>query len=264
MRYKVLLLVFTVVCASCAQRADINYRIVTGQPLQVMEHFGASDAWSMHVLGKWPEEKQKQIADWLFSTENDANGKPKGIGLSLWRFNLGAGSTEQGDASQIGSPWMRTECFLQPDGSYNWDKQEGQRNFLRLAKERGVNKFLAFLNSPPVYFTQNGLATNTGRDGTLNLKDEHYEDFARFLANVIKGVEKKDGIKFDYLSPFNEPDDWGTRTGSACSIYAGGSSFLHRLCGGTSCVSNTPLTGGRFLLNLSGGSCRAPRRGARG
>ena len=45
MRYKVLLLVFTVVCASCAQRADINYRIVTGQPLQVMEHFGASDAW---------------------------------------------------------------------------------------------------------------------------------------------------------------------------------------------------------------------------
>lgn len=101
---------------------------------------------------------------------------------------------------------MRTECFLQPDGSYNWDKQEGQRNFLRLAKERGVNKFLAFLNSPPVYFTQNGLATNTGRDGTLNLKDEHYEDFARFLVNVIKGVEKKDGIKFDYLSPFNEPD----------------------------------------------------------
>ena len=56
MRYKVLLLAFTVVCASCAQRADINYRIVTEQPLQVMEHFGASDAWSMHVLGKWPEE----------------------------------------------------------------------------------------------------------------------------------------------------------------------------------------------------------------
>ena len=116
-----------VVCASCAQRADINYRIVTGQPLQVMEHFGASDAWSMHVLGKWPEEKQKQIADWLFSTENDANGKPKGIGLSLWRFNLGAGSTEQGDASQIGSPWMRTECFLQPDGSYVKVNRRGRK-----------------------------------------------------------------------------------------------------------------------------------------
>ena len=101
---------------------------------------------------------------------------------------------------------MRTECFLQADGNYNWNKQQGQRNFLRLAKERGVNKFLAFLNSPPVYFTQNGLATNTGRGGTLNLKEEHYKNFARFLANVIKGVEKHDGIKFNYLCPFNEPD----------------------------------------------------------
>ena len=55
MRYKVLLLVFTVVCASCAQRADINYRIVTGQPLQVMEHLGDSDAWSMLFLVNWPE-----------------------------------------------------------------------------------------------------------------------------------------------------------------------------------------------------------------
>ena len=206
MRYKVLLLALVAITTSCSPQADINYRIVAEQPLQVMEHFGASDAWSMHIIGQWPQERQNQVADWLFSTENDANGKPKGIGLSLWRFNVGAGSTEQGEASQIGSPWMRTECFLKPDGSYDWDKQPGQRNFLRLAKERGVSKFLAFLNSPPIYYTQNGLATNTGRDGTLNLKEEHYEDFARFLANMIKGVEKKDGIKFDYLSPFNEPD----------------------------------------------------------
>ena len=206
MKYKVLLLALAAITTSCSPQADINYQIIPEQPQQTMDHFSASDAWSMHIIGKWPQEKQDQVADWLFSTDNDTNGKPKGIGLSLWRFNVGAGSTEQGEASQIDSPWMRTECFLQPDGSYDWDKQQGQRNFLRLAKERGVNKFLAFLNSPPVYFTQNGLATNTGRDGTLNLKAEHYEDFARFLANVIKGVEKKDGIKFDYLSPFNEPD----------------------------------------------------------
>ncbi len=206
MRYKVLLFALAAITTSCTPQADTNYQIIAEQPLQVMEHFGASDAWSMHIIGKWPQERQNQVADWLFSTENDANGKPKGIGLSLWRFNVGAGSTEQGEASQIGSLWMRTECFLQPDGSYDWNKQQGQRNFLRLAKERGVSKFLAFLNSPPVYYTRNGLATNTGRDGTLNLKDEHYEDFARFLATMIKGVEKKDGIKFDYLSPFNEPD----------------------------------------------------------
>ena len=161
MRYKVLLFALAAITTSCTPQADTNYQIIAEQPLQVMEHFGASDAWSMHIIGKWPQERQNQVADWLFSTENDANGKPKGIGLSLWRFNVGAGSTEQGEASQIGSLWMRTECFLQPDGSYDWNKQQGQRNFLRLAKERGVSKFLAFLNSPPVYYTRNGLATNT-------------------------------------------------------------------------------------------------------
>lgn len=206
MKYKTLLFSLFTTASLFAQQPAIHFKIETDKSLQIMEHFGASDCWSMQFIGRWPQEKQNQVADWLFSTENDTNGQPKGIGLSLWRFNVGAGSAEQGEDSRIGSPWTRSECFLQPDGTYNWNKQQGQRNFLRLAKERGVNRFLAFLNSPPVHFTQNGLATNTGREGTLNLKEEHYEDFARFLANVMKGVEENDGIKFDYLCPFNEPD----------------------------------------------------------
>lgn len=80
-------------------------------PEQHIQHFGASDAWSMQFLGLWPEKQQQKIADWLFSMENDAQGKPKGIGLSIWRFNLGAGSEEQGDSSQI-QRGTRTQCFL--------------------------------------------------------------------------------------------------------------------------------------------------------
>ena len=96
-----------------------RYRIETSESHQIMQHFGASDAWTMQYLGLWPQEKQDRIADWLFSMENDADGKPKGIGLSLWRFNLGAGSTEQGEESRISSSWTRTECFLQPYGTYS-------------------------------------------------------------------------------------------------------------------------------------------------
>ena len=103
MKYKVLLLALAAITTSCSPQADINYQIIPEQPQQTMDHFSASDAWSMHIIGKWPQEKQDQVADWLFSNDNDANGKPKGIGLSLWRFNVGAGSTEQGEASQIGS-----------------------------------------------------------------------------------------------------------------------------------------------------------------
>ena len=125
--------------------------------------------------------------------------------MSLWRFNLGAGSAEQGDGSAINRD-TRTECFLQADGSYDWSRQEGQRRFLRMAKERGVPYFLAFLNSPPVYFTQNGLATNTGRGGTLNLRDDCYDDFAQYMATTMRGLEEHDGIHIDYISPVNEPD----------------------------------------------------------
>lgn len=181
---------------------------------QTIDNFGASDGWSMQFIGLWPREKQAKMADWLFSTDNDSKGNPKGIGLSLWRFNIGAGSTEQGKASGIDDVWRRSECFLLPDGTYDWNKQKGQRNFMQLARQRGVDQFLGFILSAPVYWTQNGLATNTGRGATFNLKEDRYDDFARFMADVVQGVEKHDGIKIDYICPFNEPDGHWNWSGS--------------------------------------------------
>ena len=94
-----------------AQEPIVRYKILANSPEQHIQHFGASDAWSMQFLGLWSEKQQQKIADWLFSMENDVQGKPKGIGLSIWRFNLGAGSEEQGDSSQI-QRGTRTQCFL--------------------------------------------------------------------------------------------------------------------------------------------------------
>ncbi len=172
---------------------------------QQIDCFGASDAWSMRFMGEMPEATQNEVARLLFSSGVDASGNPEGIGLSIWRFNIGAGSVEQGDGSLINSS-TRTECFLNADGTYDWGKQSGQRNILRLAKSYGVPYLLGFLNSPPVFYTKNGLATNTGRDGTYNLKEDRYEDFARFMADVIAGLKDHDGIGLDYISPVNEPD----------------------------------------------------------
>ena len=173
---------------------------------QTIDNFSASDGWSMQFIGLWPKDKQDKMADWLFSTKNDAKGNPRGIGLSLWRFNIGAGSAEQGDLSGIDNVWTRSQCFLLQNGAYDWNKQEGQRNFMKLAKQRGVDQFLGFILSPPVYWTQNGLATNTGRDASFNLKKDRYDDFARFISTVVTGLEKHDGIRLDYICPFNEPD----------------------------------------------------------
>ena len=190
---------------SAADNGAATYTILTDKPRQTILHFGASDAWSMKYIGRWPESEQLKVADWLFSTDTLPSGKPKGIGLSLWRFNLGAGSEEQREGSKI-QPGTRTECLVRPDGTFDNDKQQPERRFIRLAKERGVPFVLAFLNSPPVYLTQNGLATNTGRGGTLNLRGDCYDDFAAFIAKAIKGIESHDGVRIDYVSPLNEPD----------------------------------------------------------
>ena len=66
---------------------------------QTIDNFGASDAWTMRFLGEASDKTVRQTADWLFSTECDAAGQPLGIGLSIWRFNLTAGSAEQGAES---------------------------------------------------------------------------------------------------------------------------------------------------------------------
>lgn len=173
--------------------------------MQQIDCFGASDAWSMQFVGLMDEDVQNRVADWLFSSELDKKGNPKGIGLSIWRFNIGAGSSEQGKASKINFS-TRTECLQDSNGQFDWSKQIGQRKFLKLAKERGVERFLGFLNSPPVYFTQNGLATNTGRGGTYNLREDKYQAFARFIADVVEGLKIHDGITLDYVAPVNEPD----------------------------------------------------------
>ena len=190
-----------------ATTRELNVNLATN--LQTMESFGASDAWQCNFIGKnWPTDKKNHIADLLFSKELDNEGNPKGIGLSLWRFNLGAGSTEQGDASDIGDEWRRTECFTTDGVSYNMGKQAGQVWFMKAAKERGVEKLLAFTNSAPVYLTNNGKAHATIKE-YYNLKDGKMPDLADFWVNSIDKLKTEHGLTIDYISPFNEPQyEW--------------------------------------------------------
>lgn len=194
----------------CVQ-ADTRITIDMENERQTIHSFGASDCWTTKFVGKWNDvTKKNQIADYLFSMDNDQQGNPKGIGLTLWRFNIGAGSYEQGTNSGIPDEFRREECFLDPDNHYNWDKQAGQQWFLNAAKARGVQKFLAFAVSPPVQFTQNNLAYGLG-NSQLNLMDGKKSAFADFMVNVLKHFEST-GIPFNYLSPFNEPQwNWGEK-----------------------------------------------------
>ncbi|WP_259069254.1 glycoside hydrolase [Mucilaginibacter sp. X4EP1] len=197
------------------QDSVISVNIDLTKTYQRIDNFGASDAWSCQFIGNWPKQKKNKIADLLFSNDTLADGSPKGIALSLWRFNIGAGSLAQADKSGIKNEWRRAGSFLNIDGTYNWKNQAGQVWFLKAAKERGVKQFLGFVNSPPVNFTSNGKAYAT--EGKTNLSAAQYDAFANYLSSVIKGVRKNSGVQFNYISPVNEPQwDWSDGGQEGC------------------------------------------------
>ena len=177
---------------------------------QEIDNFSASDAWRCHFVGKyWPQEKKEEIADLLFKREFDEKGNPKGMALTNWRVNVGAGSYENREAKEVNNSWNRTECFLLPDGTYDFSKQAGQRWFMKAAKERGVNNFLFFTNSAPYFMTRSGATVSTDRN-YINLQEDKFDDFARFLVNCTKHFR---GLGYDvnYISPINEPNvEWHT------------------------------------------------------
>lgn len=193
----------------------------TGTPLEItidlaakkqtIRNFGSSDAWNTEQLGKfWPLEKRNDLARMLFSTDKDDRGNPLGIGLSAWRFNIGAGTTEQGNASRISNVPRRTEGFLNADSvTYNWDKQKGQQWFLKeAAGTYHVPCLIGFVNSPPVLYTKKNLGfRDYGLPMSTILKPEYFSDYARFLADVAEHFEAE-SVHFNYFSPLNEPQ-WG-------------------------------------------------------
>ncbi|MHC4676854.1 MAG: glycoside hydrolase, partial [Planctomycetota bacterium] len=141
----------------------------------------------------------------------------KGIGLSSWRFNIGAGSSRQ---SHISDSWRRADTFLSTDySSYDWWRLPGQRWFLQAAKTRGAEQFTAFVNSPPINMTKNGNAYCDSSSGTTNLRSDRITDFAVYLATILQHFADYEGIVFNYISPFNEPN-WNWEGGQeGCRYY---------------------------------------------
>ena len=156
-----------------AQTTSINVNL--DQKYQTIDNFSASDCWWAHIIGnKWTTVNKDSVADLLFSTT-------KGIGLSAWRFNLGGGL----DAA-ISDSWRSVETFEISPGKYDWSRDAGGQWFLQAAKKRGVNQFIAFVNSPPKSMTRNGHTYCTDKLGSTNLKDGYYNRFSTYLVDILK------------------------------------------------------------------------------
>lgn len=177
----------------------------TSTKYQTMEGIGASDCWLGEFVGSYFTGGRNSAATQLFS-RRVINGQPQGIGLSMWRVNLGGGSMQQGDDSKIANVTSRAESYLDESGAYNWNNCAGQRYFMEQAKNNGVENFVFFSNSPLVQWTRNGLATKIGlsNDGKSNLKEDCYDLFADYLATVAEHYVNQ-GYNVSHISPLNEP-----------------------------------------------------------
>lgn len=166
---------------------------------QVMNGFGASACWWSQDVGAW--NNADEIMQALYDSD-------KGIGLNIYRYNLGAGSKND---THILTENRRTECFLNADGTYNFNNDKNAQACLELAKKYAGKdmRLTLFCNSAPVYLTKNGASyctpyKNEDEPWISNLDKSKYPDFADFCYNSAEYFVNK-GYRVTSVSPINEP-----------------------------------------------------------
>ncbi len=163
--------------------------------------WGTSLCWWANYLGQYDELAQKS-AKLMFNPE-------EGLGLNIVRYNIGGG--DDPTHNHITRPDSNMPGFLNPDGSYDWTADANQRLVLDYAIKEGVDIVEAFSNSPPYFMTNSGCSTGAVNAIENNLKDDQYDEFANYLAEVAKHFKDSWGVTFDSIEPMNEPasDIWG-------------------------------------------------------
>lgn len=186
---------------------EVTVTLSPQQEHQTIESFGASGAWWSQDVGGWTEKeteeltKREYIAELLFDREN-------GIGLSSYRYNLGAGSTRE-NSSKITDPWRRAESFEVSPGQYDWSKDANAQWVLNSAVDYGIDDIYFFVNSPLTRLTKNGSAYGDMVDGvSSNLEAENYYTFAKYVYDVTEHFLEED-VPVTHISPINEPQwEW--------------------------------------------------------
>ncbi len=184
-------------------------RIDENTTYQTWDGFGTSSCWWSQYVGSWDQPYKagdlpvrEQIAQWLYSREN-------GIGLTIYRYNVGAGSADSG----LGEFWdknRRAHSFIGVDGEYNWNRDKNAVWFLERCVELGAKDVVFFCNSPVDKLTINGMA-HMSADSTVNLDPENYDDFAKYVFDVVEHF-RAEGVPITMISPINEPQ-WEWKNG---------------------------------------------------
>ncbi len=167
------------------------------------EGFGASGCWWAPDVGGWNyitkenEDVREAIARLLYD-------KQSGLGLNVYRYNIGAAVTP--DKGKYSHYWRSVETFLTKDGTYDFTRDANGRYMLDLALKYGATEVVLFANSPPNSLTKNGKGHSS--DGKCNISPENYLAYAKYFCDIAEHFIDE-GVPVVALSPVNEPEwEW--------------------------------------------------------
>lgn len=180
---------------------EINSRNVYSSNHGIFEGWGTSLCWFGNRIGG--SEKTSNEAAKLLCNEED------GLGLNIIRFNIGGGDDPSHDHitrtdSKMPGYWgtydEATDTF-----TYDYTKDANQRNVLKkMQAENGNLTVEAFSNSAPYFMTVSGCTSGVEDGFADNLKADKFDDFAEYMANVVKYYKTNYGVNFTSVEPMNE------------------------------------------------------------
>ena len=167
---------------------------------QTIAGYGASACWWAQDVGGWEADKVDTVVSLLFDRE-------RGIGLNIYRYEIGAGPVNEAP-----DPWRRAETLETAPGQYDWTRNTNAIAVMQAAVAAGVDNVMVFANSPAARMTYSG--KTTGEDeGNPNLRPQMEADFARYLVDIAQHFQAQ-GIPVRYISPINEPQwNWKLSNG---------------------------------------------------
>jgi len=173
--------------------ATTNVTVIDAGKILVphFDGWGVSLCWWANVVGGYTN--REEYADLAF----------KQLKLNIVRYNIGGG--ENPARSNTMEFRARLPGFQPEPGKWDWTADANQRWMLRAAVARGANHVVAFANSPPYWMTHSSSVTGAKRGGDDNLRPEFEAPFADYMAIVISNLTVFDQVKFDTVTPMNEP-----------------------------------------------------------
>ena len=170
-----------------------------GKKYQVFEGWGTSLCWWAVKAGAWSEANRSKLLGAIADPDT-------GLGYTIFRYNIGGGDQpghnhlDKGDGGANVPGYKPTE-----KGDFDWTADPYQRTIaIELSKRVKSPIFEAFSNSPPWWMTKSGCVSGSS-DGSDNLKEDYFDDFADYLSEVALHFKKEWGITFRTVEPFNEP-----------------------------------------------------------